>query len=162
MGGVPQATEYIWKYPCSITFRRYAIELPSNYHHQAQNRFQRGDFVEHLHIEIIQFWSVQSTPQTLINLHCHLLAEWLSLLKVMCWLNRMPWISLFWVFVMLVVQSSCIAICFPPGIFHSNYLPMSPCLCWIRNTSQIRLLGVYRFVFGSIFRWWCTMYIVYE
>jgi len=48
-----------------------------------------------------------------------------------------------------------------PRIFHSNYLPMSPRLCWIRGTCQIRLLGVYCFFVGSIFRWWCTRYIVH-
>jgi len=50
---------------------------------------------------------------------------------------------------------------FPPRVLHSNYLPMSPRLCWIRGKSQIRFLGVNRFFVGSIFRWWCSRYIVY-
>jgi len=37
-------TEYIWKYPGSIIFRSYVSHLWSNYHHQAQNRVQRGAF----------------------------------------------------------------------------------------------------------------------
>jgi len=63
---------------------------------------------------------------------------------------------------MLVVQSSCFAICCPPRIFQSNNLPMSLCLCWIRGTGEIRLLRVDRFFVGSIFRWWLTWYAVYE
>jgi len=63
---------------------------------------------------------------------------------------------------MLVVQSSFFAICFPSCIFHSNNLPMSLCLCWIRGTGHIRLLGVYSVFIGSICRSWSTRYIVYE
>jgi len=44
-----------------------------------------------------------------------LLAKWFNLLKVVYWLKKMPWIPLFWVLAMLVVQSSCFAICFPPA-----------------------------------------------
>jgi len=104
---------------------------------------------------------VQSMPQMLIDPRFRLLEEWLRLLEVVCWLTWMPWIPLFWVLAMLGVQSSCFAICCPPRIFHSNYLPMSPRLCSIRGTCQIRLLGVYCFFVGSIFRWWCTRYIVH-
>ena len=86
----------------------------------------------------------------------------LSLLNVMCGPKWMPWIPLFWVLLMLVVQSSCFAIHFPPHIFHSNYLPMRLCLGWIRGTGEIRLLRVYWFFVGSILRWWCTWYVVYE
>jgi len=75
---------------------------------------------------------VQSMPQMLIYPQFPLLAKWLSLLKVVCWLKWMPWIPLFWVLGMLVVQSSCFAICFPPRIFHSNFLTLSVCLSWIR------------------------------
>jgi len=78
----------------------------------------------------------------------------------MCWLRRMEWITLFWVLAMLVVESSCFALCFPFRIIHPNYLPRSLRLCWIRGTYQIRLLGVHSFIVGSSFRWWCPRYIV--
>jgi len=77
-----------------------------------------------------------------------------------CWLRILPWNPLFWVLAMLVVQSSCFAICFPSHIFHSNYLRISLHLCWIRGTCQIQLLVVYSFIVRSIFRWWRTRYIV--
>jgi len=73
-------------------------------------------------------------------------------------MNAMDFI--FCVLLKLVVQWSCFAIPCTPYIFHSNYLPMRLCLCWIRGTGEIRLLRVYRFFIGSIFRWWCTRYIV--
>jgi hypothetical protein len=63
---------------------------------------------------------------------------------------------------MLVEKSSCFAICFPARIFPSNYLPMNLWLGWIRGTGEIRLLRVYLFFVGSILRWWCTWYGVYE
>jgi len=57
MGDVPKGTGYIWKYPCSIMFRRYVSNLQSNCHHRAQNRVQRGPFEGHLPNGIIRFWS---------------------------------------------------------------------------------------------------------
>ena len=112
-------------------------------------------------LEWFDFELVQSTPRMLIYPCFCLLAKWLSLLKVVCWLKWMRWIPLCWVLAMLVVQSSCFAISFPPCIFHSNCLSMSLCLCWIRSTCQIRLLGLYSFFVRSIFMWWCTRYIAY-
>jgi len=106
-------------------------------------------------------WQNRSSSRMLIDPRFRLLAKWSSLIKVVCWLKRMPRIPLFWLLLMLVVQSSCFAIYFPPCIFHSNYLSMSPRLCWIRGTWQIRRLGVYCFFVRSIFRWWRTSYIVY-
>jgi len=106
---------------------------------------------------------VQSMPQRFIYQKWCLLAKLGSLMSVVCSPNLMPSIPLFWVLAMLVVQSSCFAICFPPSIFQSNYLPMSLYLCWIRGTCNIRLLGVNSFFLGSIIRWWwwCTRYIVH-
>jgi len=113
-------------------------------------------------VEGFDFEICQSTPEMLIYPWFRLLAKRLSLLKVVCRPKWMLWIPLFWVLSMLVVQSSCIAMRFPPCIFHSNYLPMSFCLCRIRGTGEIRLLRVYRFFAGSSLRWWCTRYIAYE
>jgi len=112
-------------------------------------------------VKWFSFEVVQSTPQLLIDSRFCLLAKWLSQLKVVCWLKWMPWIPLFWVLLMLVVEFSCFAICVHPCIFHSNYMPMSLCLFWIRGPYQIRPLGVYCFFVRSIFRWWCTRNIVY-
>jgi len=112
-------------------------------------------------LECFEFEVVQSMPEMLIDPRFRVLAEGLILLKVVCWPICMPWIPLFWVLAMLIVQSSWFAICFPTCIFHSNYLPMSHCLCWIRGTCQIRLLGFYSFFVRSIFRWWYTRYIFY-
>jgi len=111
-------------------------------------------------VESFDFEVVQSTPEMLINPGCPLLAKPLSLLKVVCGPKWMPWIPLFWVLSMLVVQFSSFTISFPPHIFHSNYLPMIFCLGWIRGIGEIRLLRVYRFFIGSILQWWCTRYIV--
>jgi len=66
-------------------------------------------------LEWFDFVVFQSTPEMLIYPCFGLLAKWLSLLKVMCGPKWMPWIPLFWVLAMLVVQSSCFAICFPPA-----------------------------------------------
>jgi hypothetical protein len=57
MGHAPKRTEYICKYPNSIMCQRYVNYLQSNYHHWAQNRFQRRAFTKHLQIEMIWFWS---------------------------------------------------------------------------------------------------------
>jgi len=113
-------------------------------------------------LEWFDFDVVQSTPEMLIYPCSRSLAKWLSLLKGVCRPKWMPWNLLFWGLAMLVVQSSRFAIRFPPRIFHSNYLPMSFCLCWIRGTGEIRLLRVYRFFVVSIFGWWCTLYVVYS
>ena len=67
-----------------------------------------------------------------------------------------------------IVLSTCDACCtiqllchmLSPRIFHCNHLTISLCLCWIRSTCQIRLLGVYSFFVRSILRWWRTRYIV--
>ena len=78
----------------------------------------------------------------------------------MCWPKWMPWIRLFWVLGMLVVQSRYITMLFSPGISHSDYLPMIFSLGWIRSTCHISILGVYSFVIGSIFRSSRMTYIV--
>jgi len=57
IGDVPKGTGYIWKYRCSIMFRRYVNDVQSNYHRQAWNRVQRGAFAGHLLIGIIWSWS---------------------------------------------------------------------------------------------------------
>jgi len=95
----------------------------------------------------------------LIYLHFRL-ATWLRLLNIMCWLKWMPWIPLFWVLAMLVVDFSCFAICTPHHSLHCNYLPTSLCLHLIRGTCQKRFLWVHSFFVGRILRWWCTRYIV--
>jgi len=105
---------------------------------------------------------VLSTAEKLIYPWFWLLVEQLSLLKVVCRPKWMPWMPVFWVLSMLVVQSSCFPISFPPRIVHSTYLSMRICLCWIRGSGEIGLLRVYRFFVGSIFGWWCTQYVVYE
>jgi hypothetical protein len=84
---------------------------------------------------------VQSTPHILIYPCCCLLAKCLSLLNVVCRMKRILQIPLIWVLAMLIVQSSWFAIYFPLPIFHSNYLPMSTCLCLIRRTGQITHRG---------------------
>jgi len=104
---------------------------------------------------------VQSIRQILTYPRFHFLAKWLSLLKVVCWLKWILWIPLFWVLAMLVVQSRYLAIYFPFCIFHSNFLPMNIRLCWIRGTSQIRLLGVYSFFVRRIFWVSCNRHTVY-
>jgi len=111
-------------------------------------------------LESFDFEVVLFMPQKLIYPRFHLLATWLSLLKVVCWSNKIPWIPLFKVLAMLCVQSSCVAICFPARMFYSNYLPMSLCMCCIRSTCPIRILGVYSFLVGNIFRWRRTWHIV--
>jgi hypothetical protein len=58
---------------------------------------------------------VQCSPCMLMYPRLFFLAEWLSLWNVMCCLKRITWIPLFWVLVMLIVQSSCFAIWFPPA-----------------------------------------------
>ena len=162
MGDVIIATVDIWKYPCSIMFQRYVKDIHLNFTCCAQNEVQRGIYARHLVIGMIQFEVVQSMPQMLINAHFCFLAKWLSLWKVVCLQKSKPWIPLFWVLVMRVVQSSCFAICSPSHIIHTNYLPMSLCLGWIRGTCHIRLLGVYSFFIRSIFRWWHTKYHGYR
>ena len=57
IGDVLEGTEYIWKYPCSITFRRYVSRLQSKYPRRVRNRVQRGAFARHLLIGMIRFWS---------------------------------------------------------------------------------------------------------
>jgi len=57
---------------------------------------------------------VQSMHQMFIYPRFRLLAKWLCLLKMVFWLNWMETIVLFRVLAMLVVQSSCFAICVPP------------------------------------------------
>jgi len=113
-------------------------------------------------LEWFDFEVFLSTPGMSIYPGFRLLAKRLSLLKVVCGPKWMAWIPVFWVLAMHVVQSSCFSICFPPHIFHSNYLPMTLCLCWIRGTGEIGLLRVDRFFVGSILRWWCTRNIVFE
>jgi len=103
----------------------------------------------------------QSTPQILINAGLGRLATRLRLRKAVCGPNWMLQIPLFWVLWMLVIQSSCFAIRFPPSIFHSNYLPMTLCCCWIRGTGEFGLQSVSRFLVGTMVRWWLTRYIVY-
>jgi len=104
----------------------------------------------------------QSTPEMIIY-HCfRVLAKRLNPLKVVCVPQWIPWIPLFVVLSILIVQFSCLAIRFPPRMFHSKYLPMSLCLCWIWGTGEIMLLRVYRFVVGSIFKVWRTWYVVIE
>jgi len=75
-------------------------------------------------------WSIidvyQSRPQMEINRHINLLAKWLRLLKVMCRSKSMPWIPLFWVLLMLVVQSSCFPICIPSPHFPLKLSPNGP------------------------------------
>jgi hypothetical protein len=104
----------------------------------------------------------QSTPEMLIYPGFRFLAKQLSRLKGVCRATRMPWIPLFWVLVMRVVQSNRFAICCPPCIFHFNYLPLSFCLYWIRGSGEIWLMKVCTFFIGSIFRWLSTMYGIYE
>ena len=162
MGDVPNGTVYIWKYPCSITFQRYVSHLQSSYHHRAWNQVERGALQGICWLEWFDFDVVQSTSEMWINPGLHLLVKWRILLKVVCGLKWMPCIAWFWVHAMLVVQFSCFAILFPPNSFHSNYLSMSLCHGWIRGTGEIRLLRVYRFFIGSIFRWLCTWYVVDE
>lgn len=76
-------------------------------------------------------------------------------------LKWMPSISLFWVFALLIVQCSDFAICIPPGIVHSNNLPICFCWCRIRGTHQIRLLAVDTFFVGSILKRQGTWYNVW-
>ena len=104
---------------------------------------------------------VQSMPQMLIFWCFHMLVESESLLTVICWLEWMPWIPLFWIFAMLVVQSSWVAICFPPHICHSNYRSFNLWLYSIRGTCWIRRLVVYCIFIESILTWWSTSNIVY-
>ena len=144
-----------------MIFRRYMNDLQFNYQCRARNRVERGSFAGYLVFAMNRFWIVQSMPEILLNPHCRLLDTWLSLLKVVYWLKSMPWIPLFCILAMLVVQSSCFAICFPLRVFDSNYLPMSVRLCFIRGTCQIRHPGVYSFFVGSISRRWLTTHIVY-
>jgi len=99
--------------------------------------------------------------QTLINQRFYLVAKWLSQLKVVRWLNWMPWILLSWVLLKLIAQSSCFAICFPAHIFNCTYMSLSLYLCWFRSTCQMRLLVVYSIFVRSIFMWWRTRYNVY-
>jgi len=68
-------------------------------------------------LEGFDFEGIQSTPEMLIYPGFRLLAEWSSLVKLICRPKWMPWIPLFWVLAMLVVQSSCFAIRFPPPHF---------------------------------------------
>jgi len=56
LGDVSKGTEYIWKYPCSIMFRRCVNELQSKYHRPAWNRIERVSFAGHLQIEMIWLW----------------------------------------------------------------------------------------------------------
>jgi len=103
---------------------------------------------------------VQYTPHILIYSHFHLLPQWLSHRNVVWWPKWMPWIPLFWVLAMVVVQCGCFAISFASRIVYYNILPMSIRLCWIRGTHQIRILQVYSFFVWSLFRWWHIRYIV--
>ena len=61
---------------------------------------------------------------------------------------------------MLVVQSSCFAICFPPGNIPCNYLLMYHHCCLISSTRQSMLVGVYSLFVCSNLRWCCARYIV--
>ena len=158
---VSNDTVYIQRYPSSMMFRRYVNDLQSDYYPEAQIKSREEHFQHICCMKWLDFEVVQSTPQTLIYPHVCLLAKRLSPLKVTCWLELMTWISLFWVLAMLIEQSSCIAIWFPTCIFHSNYLAMSFCMCWIRGTCQMSCQVVYSLFIGSIFRRRCTMYIVY-
>jgi hypothetical protein len=73
-------------------------------------------------LEVLDFEIVQSTPEMLIYARFCFLAEGFSLQKVVWGLKwTLPWILLFWVLAMLVVQSCCFAICFPPQIFHPTF-----------------------------------------
>jgi len=161
MGNVPTGTVYIWKYLSSRMCWSYANDLQSNNHCLAQIQFREEVLQGICWLHWFNSEVVQSTLQ-MLNYPCfHLLDHWLRLFKVMCWLKWMPWIPLFWVLAMLVVQSCCFAICFPNSIFHSNYVPMSRCRCWIWGTCQIRLWEFYHPFIRSIFGWWCTRDIVY-
>ena len=57
MGDVLGGTGFIWKYPCSIMFRRYASTLQFHYDCQARNKVQREAFAKHMLIGMIRFWS---------------------------------------------------------------------------------------------------------
>jgi hypothetical protein len=72
----------------------------------------------------------------------------------------MPWIPLFCVLAILVVQSSCFALGYPSHIIYSNYQPVSLLLCWISGTCEFSHLGVYVFFVRRIFIWWRTRYFV--
>jgi hypothetical protein len=78
-----------------------------------------------------------------------LLVNQLSLLKVVCGLKLIPWIPVFWVLAILVVQSSCFAIRVALHIFHSHYLPMSHYHDCIIGTGEIKLLRVNWFCVGA-------------
>jgi len=54
---VPTGSVSIWRYPCSIMWRRYVNDLQSNYHHQAQNRLERAAFAGHWLVGMIRFSS---------------------------------------------------------------------------------------------------------
>jgi len=87
----------------------------SNYHCRARNRVQGRACTGHLLIGIIRFCSCHVHAWDVDLSMCRLLAERLHLLKVVCGLKWMPSIPLFWVLWLLVVQSSCFAMCFPPA-----------------------------------------------
>jgi len=162
IGDVIRQTGYIWKYPCCIMLQRYVSHLDSNYPRRAWNWVFRGAFPGHLLIELIRFCRCPVHAWDVDISKLNLLGNRLSQLKVVCRPKCMPWIPLFWVLSMLVVQSSWFAIRFPSHIFQSNYLPMTLCLCWIRCTGEIRLQRLYWFFVESIFRGRHTRYVVHE
>jgi hypothetical protein len=57
MGDVPKGTGYIWKYPCSIMFRRCVSHLQSNCHCRIRNWVQTGACIRYLLIGMSRFWS---------------------------------------------------------------------------------------------------------
>jgi len=105
-------------------------------------------------LDAIDFDVVLSTPWMVIDPCLSLLAEWCSLLKVMCRALWIAMIPLLLVLLMLIEQASCFAILNTLRIFHSNLLCISLWLVSIRGTSQVKLQRVYMFFVGSIFRQW--------
>jgi len=149
-------TWYIRKLPSSIRSPRYASQLLSNYHHQAQNGLQRGASSVHLLIGMIWSWCCPVHASD-ADLSMCLFPAWTieSTDSDVCnEMDAMDFIVLSTFVVCCTIQLLCHMLI--PHIFHWNYLPISLCHCWIRGTGQIRLLRVYRFFVGSIFRWWYT------
>ena len=160
IGDAANGTVKIWTYRCSMMFQWFLNDLKSNCHHWAQYRVEGQGFTVHLLIGMIWLWHCPVHTSDEICAQFSLQAKWSSLLQVVCWPKWMPWIRLIGVLAMLVIQSSCFAICFSRQNFHSNYLTLSPCCCWSRSICQSRLLGVYSIFIGSTFSWWGTWYIV--
>jgi len=162
MGDVPKRTAYIWKYSGWIMSQRYVNHHYSNYYRWAWNQVQKAALAGHLLIEIIRFCSspVHAWDDNLCRFwlvsertepaECRLRTEMDAMDSIVtCTCNACGTIQL-------------LRHMLPPCIFQPNYIPISICLCWTRGTGEIRLLRVYRFGVGSIFRWWCTWYIAYE